>query len=126
MLTTTPDPTILNVAVNAQQQAKKIGVNVRLRQADQAALINDAISGNFEATLFTNSHPSGDPDEQYVWWQSKSPVNFGRIKDPIIDRLLDEGRSEPDPAKRQEIKPGSTGSSARRCGTCGPPTPRRR
>jgi peptide/nickel transport system substrate-binding protein len=30
-------------------------------------------------------------------------VNFNRINDPEIDRLLDAGRSEPDPAKRVEI-----------------------
>jgi len=38
-----------------------------------------------------------------VWWYSTSPVNFGRIKDPVIDKALDEGRSEPDPAKRKAI-----------------------
>jgi peptide/nickel transport system substrate-binding protein len=38
-----------------------------------------------------------------VWWYSTSPVNFGRINDPEIDRLLDEGRSEPDPARRTAI-----------------------
>ena len=30
-------------------------------------------------------------------------MNFGRINDPSIDKLLDEGRSEPDPAKRKKI-----------------------
>jgi peptide/nickel transport system substrate-binding protein len=105
-LNTTPDPTILNIAVNAQQQAKKIGVKVRLKQEDQASLINDAIGGGFQATLWTNSHPGGDPDGNYVWWQSKSPVDFGRIKDSVIDRLLDQGRSEPDPAKRDKIYQG--------------------
>lgn len=108
VLTSLPDPTILNIAVNAQAQAKKVGIKVRIKQTDQASLINDAISGNFQATLFTNNHPAGDPDENYVWWQSSSPVDFGKIKDPVIDRLLDEGRSEPDPAKRQKIYAGIT------------------
>jgi peptide/nickel transport system substrate-binding protein len=30
-------------------------------------------------------------------------VNFSRFNDPVINRLLDEGRSEPDQAKRTTI-----------------------
>ena len=30
-------------------------------------------------------------------------MNFGRINDPVIDKLLDQGRAEPDPAKRKTI-----------------------
>jgi peptide/nickel transport system substrate-binding protein len=30
-------------------------------------------------------------------------VNFGRINDPLMDKLLDQGRSEIDPAKRKTI-----------------------
>ena len=30
-------------------------------------------------------------------------MNFGRINDPVIDKLLDQGRSEIDPAKRKTI-----------------------
>lgn len=37
------------------------------------------------------------------WVEPVAPVNFGKIKDPVIDRALDEGRSEPDPATRQTI-----------------------
>jgi peptide/nickel transport system substrate-binding protein len=28
-------------------------------------------------------------------------VNFGRIDDPVIDKALEDGRSNPDPAKRK-------------------------
>jgi peptide/nickel transport system substrate-binding protein len=48
-------------------------------------------------------HPGGEPDLQYIWWYSNNPVNFARIADPEIDRLLDEGRSESDPAKRKVL-----------------------
>ena len=60
------------------------------------------MKGTFQVMLWRN-HPGGDPDTQYVWWHSGSLVNFGHINDPQIDSLLDEGRSEPDPAKRQAI-----------------------
>jgi peptide/nickel transport system substrate-binding protein len=87
-----------------QQQIAKAGFKVKLVNEEQAKLISDAIGGNFQAMTFRN-HSGDDPDGQYVWWYkgTGNPVNFGRINDPVIDKLLDEGRSELDPAKRQLI-----------------------
>ena len=90
------------IAQLVKEQASEAGVEVTIRTIDQSGLINEAIAGNFQGAGWRN-HPGGDPDTQYVWWHSASPVNFGRIKDPEIDRLLDEGRGEPDAAKRKEI-----------------------
>ena len=48
----------------------------------------------------------------YVWWSSgaekpggpvANPVNFGGWSDPEVDKLLETGRTESDPAKRAEI-----------------------
>jgi peptide/nickel transport system substrate-binding protein len=85
-----------------KEQQAKAGIEVSIRTVDQATLVNEVLAGNFQGAGFRN-HPGGDPDTQYVWWHSGSPVNFGRINDPEIDRLLDEGRGEPDPAKRVRI-----------------------
>ncbi|MCZ7536505.1 MAG: ABC transporter substrate-binding protein [Acidimicrobiia bacterium] len=84
------------------EMVEKAGVKVDSKVVDQSQGINDAIAGNFQATGWRN-HPGGDPDTQYVWWHTGSPVNFGKFSDPEIDRLLDEGRSEPDPEKREQI-----------------------
>jgi len=81
---------------------EKAGVKVDSKVVDQSQAINDAIAGNFQATGWRN-HPGGDPDTQYVWWHSGSPVNFGKFSDPEIDRLLEAGRAEPDPAERERI-----------------------
>lgn len=75
---------------------------MKLTPADQAALIDQVIAGGFDAVFWRN-HPGGDPDGQFVWWRSDSPVNFGRYQDPTIDRLLAAGRAEPDAAKRKTI-----------------------
>lgn len=99
---TTTDPSNIAIAELVKEQASKAGITVTIRVVDQSSLINDALAGNFQAMSFRN-HPGGDPDTQYVWWKSSSPVNFGRIKDPEIDRLLDAGRVETDPAKRTAI-----------------------
>jgi peptide/nickel transport system substrate-binding protein len=96
----TPDN--IAVAELVKEQAAKVGITVTIRTVDQATLINEALAGNFQGMGFRN-HPGGDPDAQGVWWRSDSPVNFGRIKDPEIDRLLAEGRVETDPAKRTRI-----------------------
>jgi peptide/nickel transport system substrate-binding protein len=100
--TTTSDTGVVQTAQVVQQMLEEVGIESQLRQVDQATLINIAIGGDYQALAWRN-HPGGDPDEQYVWWHSGLPTNFGRIDDPEIDRLLDEGRTTADPAARRQI-----------------------
>ena len=99
---TNPEPDLVAIAQLFKEQESKAGIDVSIRTVDQSTQINEALAGNFQSVAWRN-HPGGDPDTQYIWWYSTSPVNFGRVKDAEIDRLLDEGRSEPDPAKRTAI-----------------------
>ena len=101
-LGSTNDAGTLDIAKLVKSQAEALGVTVNIDAFEQGQLINKALEGNFDALLWRN-HPGGDPDTQYVWWHSGSPVNFGKINDPEIDRLLDAGRVETDPAKRKTI-----------------------
>src|SRR6478609_77649 len=103
-VTTTSDPDTVRLAELVQQRAEKLGVKVSIVKRDQAALIDDAIGKKYQAMLFRN-YPGGDPDINYVWWYGAktNPVNFGGYDDETINKLLDEGRSEPDEAKRAEI-----------------------
>lgn len=98
----TSDPGTLQNAQVIQQMLADVGIETSLRQTDQATLINEAIGGQYQAHVWRN-HPGGDPDEQYVWWHTGLPTNFGRINDSEIDRLLDEGRATADEAARQQI-----------------------
>jgi peptide/nickel transport system substrate-binding protein len=98
-LTVQADPTLLARGEIIQNQLAKVGIEVKINSVDQTTLVSDAIAGNYEAMTFRR-HPGGEPDLQYLWWYSNNPVNFARVADPEIDRLLDVGRSEPDPAKR--------------------------
>jgi peptide/nickel transport system substrate-binding protein len=95
-------PETVQTAELVREQESKAGIDVTIRTLDQSALINEVLAGGFQSAGFLN-HPGGDPDTQYAWWHSGSPVNFGRIDDPEIDRLLEEGRVETDPDKRTEI-----------------------
>ena len=80
-------------AQEIQTQMADAGIDMSIRPSgDQATAINQALAGDFQAIGWRN-HPGADPDTQYNWWYEGSPVNFGRIADPEINRLLDEGRT---------------------------------
>jgi peptide/nickel transport system substrate-binding protein len=90
--TTTRAETTVAAAQVIKEQVEAAGMEMEIVTVDQSTQIDTAISGEFDAIAWRN-HPGGDPDEQYVWWQSAYPTNFGRINDPDIDRLLAEGRT---------------------------------
>lgn len=96
------DPELLALAELTKEQNAKAGINVDIKQVDQATMISIALAGDFTFEAWRN-HPQADPDTQYVWWYSGSPVNFGRINDPTINQLLDQGRVETNAAKRVQI-----------------------
>lgn len=106
----TPEPTANASMTMIQNMAKEAGIEVKLSILEQASQVSAAIAGDFEAMSFRN-FPGGDPDANYVWWYGHSlknpsapnPVNFARFNDDEINRLLDEGRVESDPAKRKGI-----------------------
>ncbi len=93
------DPALVKLAELVKEQDAKAGIDVTITLVDQSTQINLALSGDFELQAFRNQ-PGGDPDTQYVWWHSGSPVNFSKISDPVIDSDLDQGRVATDPAKR--------------------------
>jgi peptide/nickel transport system substrate-binding protein len=108
-LTSTSDPNTLELVQTEANAWKEAGFDVSLDQvADQSQYINVAIGGEYQAMTWRN-HPGGDPDTQYVWWYNKdgdpgvNPVNFGRIPDKEIGKLLEQGRVESDPATREQI-----------------------
>jgi peptide/nickel transport system substrate-binding protein len=98
----TNDPANSAEAQLIKEQLGKAGIDATLKQDDQTAFIAAAVSGNFSIMLWRN-HPGDDPDVQYVWWNTGSLVNFGKIADPDMQALLDEGRSTVDPAQRKAI-----------------------
>jgi peptide/nickel transport system substrate-binding protein len=96
---TVTDPELLALAELVKQQDAAAGINVTITQVDQATLINDVLAGSFQEASFRNQ-PQDDPDTQYVWWHSGSPVNFSKFSDPQIDSDLEQGRVTTDPARR--------------------------
>ena len=109
-LATTTDQTNLTIAQQQQQWWTEAGIDeVTIDQIDQANYIVTALLGNFQVFQWRN-HGGFDLDQQYIWWHSKAapPVgelalNFGRIRDPQLDALLDENRASTDAARKKEI-----------------------
>ncbi len=100
----TNDPANAEEAQVIKQQLAKAGIEATLKSEDQTAFIISAVTQNFSIMLWRN-HPGEDPDTQYQWWTSAGStlLNFGKINDPALQTLLDQGRSEPDEAKRKAI-----------------------
>jgi peptide/nickel transport system substrate-binding protein len=103
-LSSTPDAASIETANLTKSYLEAAGMKVEIRTALQAAYIDLAIDGDFQAMGWRN-HPGFDPDTEYVWWHGypANPVNFSRFNDEEINRLLDEGRAETDPATREII-----------------------
>lgn len=117
----TPDTGVQQLGQLLQQQAKILGIDVKLNVIEQVNLINKAIARDFQFMVFRN-WPGGDSDVDYVWWHcgdptaiapddkkafpnftpSVNPVNFMGFCDPAIDNALDDARSTADPAARQK------------------------
>lgn len=106
--TTTTDPANLQTAELLKQFWEQVGFTVPLAQIEQGQFIISALLGDFEMFGWRN-HGGVDPDSQRIWWHSETAdppgalaLNFGRIKDEVIDENLDTIRRSQDQAERRE------------------------
>ncbi|MCK2221877.1 ABC transporter substrate-binding protein [Actinomadura sp. ATCC 31491] len=107
-LLSTPDPNTMQSVELAQDMWRKAGVEVTIKQADQADLINRAITGNYQATVWVQ-FSAQDPDGEYVWMHEAyaKPVgaislNMSRLKDDKLSKAFDAGRVSADPEVRKQ------------------------
>jgi peptide/nickel transport system substrate-binding protein len=98
-LVTIPDPRLAKVVQVLQQMWQQIGCNVSIKSIEQATLISNAITGNYQAVTF-EQYSAPDPGINYVWWSTTtvSPVNsiglnFARNSDATVQQALTTGRS---------------------------------
>jgi peptide/nickel transport system substrate-binding protein len=83
------------------------GVQVELTSMDQPKLINNALSGDYEATIWAQ-FGAPDPDADQVWWNGANSgadgglaLNMARNQDPVLDAALYVGRTSPKPDERK-------------------------
>ncbi len=123
------DPISLTNAQLIGRYAQNAGMSMNIKQVDEATLINDAITGNFQASGWRN-HPGFDPDTQWVWWHCAvavgrdpnststeiglgdaagitgnncdNPVNFSNFNDKVINKAFETARASADPDVRKK------------------------
>ena len=103
-LNATSDPFVLRAAQFLQQAWQQAGMKVNINIIAQATIINNALAGTYEATLW-RQFGAVDPDLNYVWWstQTTAPplaLNMARNSDPRIQTALLAGRTTSDKADR--------------------------
>jgi peptide/nickel transport system substrate-binding protein len=102
----TPDSDTLRPVQAIASQWQAVGIKANIRTTDQPSFIANAVTGNYDAQVW-RMFGAPDPDGNYLLWVSynaEGPValNMGRIKDPDIDRAINDGRATIDYPKRKE------------------------
>ncbi|OLS35417.1 ABC transporter substrate-binding protein [Bacillus sp. MRMR6] len=92
-------------AVAVQSELKKIGIEVELELPDWATRINKNVEGDYQFVVAGTSGDITDGDWMSNFYKG-GPArlnNSANFDDEQINSLLEQGRKEIDPAKREEI-----------------------
>jgi peptide/nickel transport system substrate-binding protein len=93
-------------AVIIQRRLKEVGIDVKIRAIEWASFISRFINtGDFDVVIL-GWGLGLDPDQYNIWHSSQQApgqFNFIGYNNPSIDTLLEQGRTELNPDKRQEI-----------------------
>ena len=93
-------------AILIQRRLKDVGIEVKIRAIEWASFISRFIkTGDFDVVVLGWSLGL-DPDQYSIWHSSQQggdKFNFIGYSNPVVDKLLEQGRTELDPAKRQII-----------------------
>ncbi len=96
-LTATTNADVLRAAEFLQQAFNQAGMKVNISPIAQSTLINDALAGTYQATMW-RQFGAVDPDLNYVWWTSQLAtgslaLNMARNVDARIQTALVAGRT---------------------------------
>lgn len=95
-----------SVALTVQDELKKHGIDVQVRQLDWTIFLDDVRSHRFDAMILGWAMPTTEPDGYQVWHSSQADnrgSNAISFKHPRVDAILEENRRTFDPAKRIEL-----------------------
>jgi peptide/nickel transport system substrate-binding protein len=88
-------PNLLKVAEKIAEDWRNIGMNVDIE-------VVTSVPADYEAFLATVDIPK-DPDQYSLWHSTQTGTNISRFKNPRIDKLLEDGRTELDQEARKKI-----------------------
>lgn len=95
-----------SVALVLQDELRKHGVDVSVREIDWTIFLGDVKARKFDAVILGWSMSVSEPDAYQVWHSSQSAnqgSNHISYKNERVDRILEQYRREFDPNKRIEL-----------------------
>ncbi len=104
-LGSTTDPIVILSAQLLQQQFGDAGMDVTVKQLEQASYITNAVTGDYTVQMW-RQFGAPDPDGDYVWFIGSNAtqslaLNMARNQDPELDAALNTQRGSKDLATRQ-------------------------
>jgi len=104
-LGSTTDPIVITSAQFLQQAFNDVGMEVSVKQLEQASYITNAVTGDYTAQMW-RQFGAPDPDGDYVWFIGANAtqslaLNMARNQDPELDAALNTQRASKDLATRQ-------------------------
>jgi peptide/nickel transport system substrate-binding protein len=86
-------------------QWRQVGLNVNHVQQEEGPYFNDFRQGNYDAGIDFACDFMDDPDLQLFKFVSseKSPINYARYKDSVLDQLYDKQSRTTNPKERLDI-----------------------
>jgi peptide/nickel transport system substrate-binding protein len=95
-----------SVALTLQDELRKHGMDVSVREIDWTIFLGDVKARKFDAVILGWSMSVSEPDAYQVWHSSQSAnkgSNHIGYKNPRVDQILEQYRREFDPKKRVEL-----------------------
>jgi peptide/nickel transport system substrate-binding protein len=92
-----------DIAAIVQQQLKKVGISVEVEITKD---VQTVIYTNQNYDLYGNSQVNSDPVALNAFYHTTAPnarPSLSHLKDPELDKLLEQGVVEANPTKRKEI-----------------------
>jgi len=90
------------IAVIAKDQLAEVGIKVNIQNVEIGTWLDRVFAGEFDTCLIQFG-VGFTPALQEQYFHSGGPFNIWGYSNPLIDQLLDEGKSTMDEAKRKEI-----------------------
>jgi ABC-type transport system substrate-binding protein len=86
-----------------QQMWKKVGIETEIIPFEQVQLVRTAAARDYQTMLYRWAG-GADPDKNvHQFFHSKGTVNRTNFNNPVMDKLLDAGRSTTDKAERLKV-----------------------
>jgi peptide/nickel transport system substrate-binding protein len=106
--TTLEVPSIFPYAVRTaevmKEQLAQVGIRLDIRQMEYGTALTRCVHTEQDGMCMIRHVWQPDPDPYlYQIYLSTSPINLGKWSDPVVDQLLQEGRSTVDQEKRIQI-----------------------